>query len=74
MAKKNAIPERVTIRISRIPGQKVQDDVIISVNGERFQIQRGVDVSVPRRVAAAFELWQRECAEAEKIEYELAES
>lgn len=71
MAKKNVIPERVTIHINKIPGQKVQDDVIISVNGERFQIQRGVDVSVPRRVAAAFELWQRECDEAERIEFDL---
>ena len=65
--------DRVTIHINRIPGQKVQDDVVLSVNGERFQIQRGVDVSVPIRVAKAFQLWQKECEEAERIEYELME-
>lgn len=64
-------PERKTIFISKIPGQRDQDDVIISVNGERFQIKRGVPVSVPIRVARAFELWQRECEEAERIEFEL---
>lgn len=57
--------ERVTIKIDRVPGQKEQDDVVIAVNGERWQIQRGVEVSVPKRVADAFELWQREISEAE---------
>ena len=64
-------PKRIMIHINRIPGVKEQEDVIIAVNGERFQIQRGVDVEVPERVAEAFKLWQRECADAEKIEFEL---
>ena len=62
---------RKAIRIDRIPGQKEQDDVVIEVNGKRYQIQRGVEVSVPNSVAAAFALWQRECADAERIEFEL---
>lgn len=65
------VGDRVTIKINRIPGQKNQDDVIIEVNGERYQIQRGAEVSVPLEVADAIELWQRETAEAEKIEFEL---
>jgi hypothetical protein len=63
--------KRLMIRINKIPGQKVQDDVIISVNGERYQIQRGVNVEVPEKVAAAFRLWQRECEDAEKVEFDL---
>lgn len=65
------VSDRVKIKIDRIPGQKEQEDVVIAVNGERFQIQRGVEVEVPKKVADAFELWQRERAEAEKIEFEL---
>lgn len=65
------VVKKTVIHINRVPGQKEQEDVIICVNGQRFQIQRGVDVEVPNKVAAAFELWQRECAEAEKIEFDL---
>ena len=64
-------PNRVTIKIDRVPGQKEQDDVVISINGQRWQIQRGVEVEVPKKVAAALELWQRECAEAEAVSFEL---
>ncbi len=68
---KNTAPERAIINIREIPGQNTQDDVIISINGETWQIQRGVDVSVPIRVARAFELWMRECKDAQKTEYSL---
>jgi len=71
-AKKTAeTPKRTIIKIDKIPGQKEQDDVVIAVNGQRYQIQRGVEVAVPKKVASAFKLWQRERAEAEKIEFEL---
>jgi hypothetical protein len=63
--------DRVTIKLDRIPGQKEQDDVVIAVNGQRFQIQRGVEVSVPRMVADALELWAREKADAETIMFQL---
>jgi hypothetical protein len=73
-AKKGLTPtrgeERIIIKIDRIPGQKEQDDVVIEVNGKRYQIQRGVEVAVPSEVAAAFELWQRERADAEKFMFE----
>ena len=62
--------ERVRIRIPRIPGQKEQDDYVLSVNGKRFQIQRGVEVKVPRYVAEAIELFEREKDEAERITFE----
>jgi hypothetical protein len=63
--------DRVTIRLPRIPGQKVQDDYVLSVNGRRFQIQRGVEVNVPRYVAETIELFEREKDEAERITFEM---
>lgn len=63
--------DRVTIKLDPIPGQKEQDDVVIAVNGQRFQIKRGVEVSVPRKVADALELWAREKADAEAIRFQL---
>ena len=66
--------DRVTIKIDRVPGQKVQDDVVIAVNGQRYQIQRGVEVSVPRKVAAALSLWRREIAVAEAEDLALQSS
>lgn len=65
---------KVTIRIPKVPGQKVQEDVVISIWGKRYQIQRGVDVSVPKEVAEAFALWQSERDEASRIEFELSET
>lgn len=63
--------DRVKIRIPRIPGQKEQDDYVLSVNGKRFQIQRGVEVSVPRYVAETIELFEQEKDEAERITFDL---
>ncbi|MBR7114303.1 MAG: hypothetical protein IKC76_07335 [Firmicutes bacterium] len=31
-------------------GDKYKDDIIVSVNGKRFQIKRGVKVMIPRNV------------------------
>jgi len=66
--------DRVTIKIDRIPGQKNQDDVIVEVNGNRWQIQRGIEVNVPRVVASALRQWRREQDEAERIEFELMDN
>lgn len=43
--------KKESIMIPRIPGQKVQDDVIVTVGGRTFQIQRGIRVEVPYPVA-----------------------
>ena len=63
--------KRIIIKIERIPGQKEQDDVVIEVNGKRYQIQRGIEVAVPEEVAEAFKLWQKECADAEELMFQL---
>ncbi len=67
----NTRSPRVKIRIPRIPGIKEQDDYVLSVNGERFQIQRGVEVTVPRYVAETIALFEREKDETERITFEL---
>lgn len=42
--------EKVTINLF-LDNDKYKDDVIVNVNGKAWQIQRGVDVEVPRYVA-----------------------
>lgn len=49
--KYNAWDDMVSILIPRLQGSKDQPDVIASVNGRVFQIQRGVRVDVPKPIA-----------------------
>lgn len=42
--------EPVTINLFKDDG-KYKDDVFVAVNGKRFRIQRGKDITVPRYVA-----------------------
>ena len=46
--------EKVTVKLFKDNG-KYKDDVFVAVNGERYQIQRGVPVTVPRYIAAVLE-------------------
>lgn len=62
-AAKNDWSEKEMIMIPRIPGQKEQDDVIVTVGGRTFQIQRGVRVEVPLPVARIIH---------KKLDYEIA--
>ena len=62
--------DRVKIKIPRIPGQKEQDDYVVSLHGERIQIQRGVEVEVTKPIAALIELFEREKDEAERIMFD----
>ena len=66
-----ATPTQKYIYIDKIPGEKIQEDVVFTINGRRYQLQRGVRVAVSDVLLSAFELYQRECDEAERIEYEL---
>lgn len=63
-------PNRVKIIIPRIPGQKEQDDYVVSLHGERVQIQRGVEVEVTKPIAALIELFEREKDESERIMFQ----
>lgn len=42
--------EMVTIRLFK-DAAKYKDDVFVSINGQNWQIKRGVDVQVPKKVA-----------------------
>lgn len=42
--------EPVTVNLFKDDG-KYKDDVFVAVNGKRYQIQRGKDITVPRYVA-----------------------
>ncbi len=62
MAKKDnstGAVERFSVYIPRIPGQKEQDDVILTVNGETIQIQRGAEVEITRKFFDALQRWLR---------------
>lgn len=49
--------ELVPVRISKDSRNK--GDVLVTVNGKKFQIQRGVEVKVPRYVAQVLDNKQR---------------
>lgn len=42
---------KVQITVPKIPGEKDQPDLIVSVNGKNYVIQRGKTVTVPKNVA-----------------------
>ena len=45
----------VNIRLPKLPGQREQTDVIVSLNGRTWQIKRGIEVSVPRALKLILE-------------------
>ena len=53
-AMEEAKKDTVKIKLPYIPGAK-DNEVFVGVNGYRYQIQRGVEVEVPRFVAEALE-------------------
>lgn len=54
-AQDTARAETVKIKLHKGRSPQEADDVFVSVNGERFQIQRGVEVEVPYYVAEVLE-------------------
>ena len=51
---KNAWTDTVTVKLFR-DSERYRDDVFAAVNGRRYRIQRGVEVTVPACVAAVIE-------------------
>jgi hypothetical protein len=47
-------PEAVTVKLFK-DNRRYKGDVFVSVNGRRYQIQRGVEVEVPAEVAEVLE-------------------
>lgn len=69
--------KRVKIKLFK-DSHEYKDDVFVSVNGERYQIQRGVEVEVPGYIAEVLEHSAEQDARTaeliEKIEAEYAAS
>ena len=61
--KKTDGEELVTIRLHK-DNDRYKSDVFVAVNGERVQIKRGVDVTVPRKFAKVLERSQKQEAAA----------
>ncbi len=58
--------ERVHFR-AFYDGEKYKDDLIVSVNGEKYQIQRGQDVYIPRFVHMAISDAERQKSAAATV-------
>ncbi len=58
--------EKVTIRLFK-DNQKYKDDVFVAVNGKGWQIQRGVDVQVPRYVAQVLKQSEEQDAKTARL-------
>lgn len=58
--------QRVPITLFKDNG-KYRDDVFVAVNGESCQIQRGVEVMIPRKFALALENSRTQDMEAARI-------
>lgn len=65
--------EKVTIQLY-YDGDKYKDDLFVAVNGRSFQIQRGIDVQVPRFVAMVIEQQRSQDMAAAKMEKRLSEN
>ena len=64
-AMEEAKKDTVKIRLPFLPNHE-DEEVFVSVNGYRYQIQRGVDVEVPKFVAEALHNSERQKMEAHK--------
>lgn len=70
-------PEEVEYLQERIPfrafkdGNKYSEDISVQVNGKIWQIQRGIQVMIPRFVYLALEQSERQLAEAATREAQL---
>lgn len=67
------LPEkRVKVKIPKIPGAKVQEDVVLTINGETIIIQRGVEVEIPANFAALLKDMEAAREDADKFYFENA--
>lgn len=65
--------ELVTVKLFK-DNERYKDDVFVAVNGQRFQIQRGVPVQVPKYVADVLEQsMEQDTATSQMMERESAE-
>lgn len=63
---------KVKITVPKIPNEKDQPDLVVSVNGKNYIIQRGIEVSVPKNVAEIIRCSLKNEAKAEEYYYSVA--
>ena len=64
----NKLLELVTITIVKVPGvPELSEDYDITINGKTWLIQRGVEVKVPRYVAEAVMLAEKQALHADAV-------
>lgn len=61
--------DTVAIQLAYLPGQ--ENEVFVGVNGYRYQIQRGVEVEVPRFVAEVLANSEKQKMQADRTMREL---
>lgn len=57
--------DTVKIRLPYLPGGSGENEVFVGVNGYRYQIQRGIEVEVPRFVAEVLENSEKQKMQAD---------
>ena len=57
--------ELVKVKIPKLHGKKADKDIVITVNGMSWQIQRGVTVEIPRYVYEVYRCSESQMDEAE---------
>ena len=64
--------KKVRVSVPKIPNEKDQPDLIVSVNGKNYIIQRGKEVTVPKNVADIIRTSMKNAEKAEKYYYSVA--
>lgn len=63
---------KVRYTAPRIPNEKDQPDLIVSVNGKNYVIQRGKEVLIPKNVADVIKASLKNAEKAEEYYYSVA--
>lgn len=64
--------KKVRVSVPKIPNEKDQPDLIVSVNGKNYIIQRGKEVTVPKNVADIIRTSMKNAEKAEEYYYSVA--
>lgn len=65
--------KKVKFKVPRIPNEKDQPDLIVSVNGKNYIIQRGKEVTIPKNVADVIIASLKSAEKAEEYYYSVTQ-
>ncbi len=72
MTPEEYLEERVPVMLYK-DGEKYKDDVVLAINGEKIQIQRGITVYIKRKFMSLLENQYRQQMVAANLQDQLAE-